>query len=405
MSAKNLYADPIAKYQPFFGYWYIDSFIGEGNYGRVYRIKRENLGKTEYSAIKWIPLPNNESELSRMQQESGFNKERVIERLQKCKTDMENEIELLKEMRHCAHIVGYEDHFVYQRQDEIGYDIVIKMELLTPLLKRLKEPFTVDDVITLGVDICSGLIACKEKKILHRDIKPENMFIDDSGHYRLGDFGVARQLEESLCSSTRGTPIYMAPEVWRGEPYDYNADTYSLALVLYYLLNRFRMPFAPHSSRVLSRREKDEALNKRLEINPKKRERIPAPIDGFKQINRILEKALSYEPTKRYQSAADLQKELLLLQKVKHPKLLNQHLGNAEKAEIPVPQKTPNVIKAEPKRPPKEHGARTNTGKGKQTAKRHPPVPRKKKKSLLLLLLMLLLVLLLVTMIVLITTM
>lgn len=325
------YGREIQHYQPFFGYWEIDSLIGRGQFGRVYKIIRENLGVTEYSAMKWIPLPTNDSELAWMEQEAEDDVASVSQRLEKCARDMEIEINLLRELRRCPNVVGYEDHIVHKRKDRLGYDIFIKMELLTPLMERLKQPFTVDDVIRLGIDICKGLMECREKNIIHRDIKPDNMFVDAKGRFRLGDFGVARQLDESMCSSIRGTPLYMAPEVYKGEKYDYTADIYSLALVMYTLLNHYRVPYTSTTSRVLSAKEKDQAFSMRMESDRTKRVKMPPPAEGFRQLNRILEKALHYTPAKRYQSAADMCKELKALQKQPHPTVLSFGVGTAER--------------------------------------------------------------------------
>ncbi|MCR4655916.1 MAG: protein kinase [Lachnospiraceae bacterium] len=94
-------------------------------------------------------------------------------------------------------------------------------------------------VLKLGVDICSALEICAMKKVIHRDIKPENIFINEFGDYKLGDFGVARKLENVAGAlSQKGTYNYMAPEVEKGTSYNETVDLYSLGLVLYRFLNR-----------------------------------------------------------------------------------------------------------------------------------------------------------------------
>ena len=381
MSTEDIHSLEILKtYEPFFGYWEIDELIGQGQYGRVYKIKRNNLNKTEYSAMKWIPLPTNDNELAWMEQEAQRDIVSVSARLEKCASDMENEIKLLKELRRSKHVVGYEDHIVHKRSNRIGYDIFIKMELLTPLTARLKETFTMDDAIQLGIDICKGLIECREINIIHRDIKPENMFIDSKNRYRLGDFGVAKQLDESMCSSIRGTPLYMAPEVYRGEKYDYTADIYSLALVLYTLLNHYRVPFASTTSRVLSKKEKDEAFAKRIDNCKGKRNKIPPPLNGFRQFNRILDKALSYEPSRRYQSAEDMYRELLALKKVPHPEVLSFTAVGSEPSPAPEPRPKPKP-EPEPKPEPKPEPRPKPKPKPKPEPRPKPkPEPRPKPK-------------------------
>ena len=95
--------------------------------------------------------------------------------------------------------------------------------------------------MTLGRDICEALAVCHRKQLLHRDVKPENIFVDGEGRFKLGDFGIARRLDNPATYLTQvGTPYYMAPEVFSLHSYDGRADIYSLGLVLYRFLNRSR---------------------------------------------------------------------------------------------------------------------------------------------------------------------
>jgi serine/threonine protein kinase len=83
------------------------------------------------------------------------------------------------------------------------------------------------------------------KNILHRDLKLQNMFLTKDNILKLGDFGVARSLGENsdFASTMCGTPYYMAPEVWRGQPYNSKADIFALGIALYELCT-FELPFA-----------------------------------------------------------------------------------------------------------------------------------------------------------------
>jgi serine/threonine protein kinase len=75
------------------------------------------------------------------------------------------------------------------------------------------------------------------KKILHRDIKPMNVFIGKSDIVKLGDLGIAKILKNNAAAQTQiGTPHYMAPEIWKGRPYTYGADVWSLGCLLYEML-------------------------------------------------------------------------------------------------------------------------------------------------------------------------
>ena len=69
---------------------------------------------------------------------------------------------------------------------------------------------------------------------MHRDIKPDNILFHD-GVVKLGDFGFCKNLENdnAMTSTMLGSPIYMAPEVLKGEDYSTKADVWSLGVVLF----------------------------------------------------------------------------------------------------------------------------------------------------------------------------
>ena len=81
------------------------------------------------------------------------------------------------------------------------------------------------------------------KNILHRDIKSQNIFITKTGILKLGDFGIAKQLESTMLTGTiTGTPYNMAPEVCAGKKYDSKADVWSIGVILYELIT-LKKPF------------------------------------------------------------------------------------------------------------------------------------------------------------------
>ncbi len=76
-----------------------------------------------------------------------------------------------------------------------------------------------------------------EKRIMHRDLKPANIFLTLDGTVKLGDFGLSRELSEHTfqAHSKVGTPLYMSPEVLRGDGYDFKSDIWSMGCLLYEL--------------------------------------------------------------------------------------------------------------------------------------------------------------------------
>jgi serine/threonine protein kinase len=94
----------------------------------------------------------------------------------------------------------------------------------------------------LAHQICAGLAAAHSRQILHRDLKPSNVLVDGRGHAHITDFGLAIRTNE-VSSEAVGTPAYMAPEQFRGDPATPRTDLYALGLVLYELYTGKR-PFA-----------------------------------------------------------------------------------------------------------------------------------------------------------------
>ena len=115
--------------------------------------------------------------------------------------------------------MSVEDYKVVEKKDEIGWDIYIRMELLTPFNSYVcDKTLSEQEVIKLGIDLCTALELCARRNIIHRDIKPENIFVNPFGDFKLGDFGIARKLENVTGGlSQKGTYNYMAPEIEKGQ--------------------------------------------------------------------------------------------------------------------------------------------------------------------------------------------
>lgn len=93
--------------------------------------------------------------------------------------------------------------------------------------------------LDLMTDVAAGLAHAHERRLVHRDLKPANVFVLADGRAKLLDFGLARSPAGPALApeaARAGTPAYMAPEQWRGEPPDARADVWAAGLLLYELL-------------------------------------------------------------------------------------------------------------------------------------------------------------------------
>jgi len=138
--------------------------------------------------------------------------------------DIEKEIGIMEQLKGAPNIIVIEDHAIlYDEKDE--YTILIRMELLENLHSYInrKGVLSQKEIIKLGIDICRALTYCEKRNIIHRDIKEDNLFYSPIGDFKLGDFGVSRQLEKALYTSGMtqiGTSAYIAPEIYWGDKYD-----------------------------------------------------------------------------------------------------------------------------------------------------------------------------------------
>lgn len=292
------------KYEPIFGSWTIKREIGEGNFGAVYEIVREDFGTTYTAALKTITVPKSKAELDSLI-EDGMDPAATYEQIVK---KIVGEFVLMSKLKGNSNIVSYEDHQVIRHPDGIGWDILIRMELLTPMMTHFRNNVvTRKDVIKVGIDMCRALELCQRHNIIHRDIKPENIFISPGGDYKLGDFGIAKEVEVMQSGLTKaGTPTYMAPEVYHGQPYNASVDMYSLGVVLYRLLNNNRAPFMPPHPKKISFSDKENALSMRLSGKP-----FPPPTNVTSpRLTNAIMKACSYRPQDRFENPVAFREEL-----------------------------------------------------------------------------------------------
>lgn len=282
--------------------WEIVRLIGEGAFGKVYEIQKNNYGVVAKAALKVIHIPYSSSDVKAILQE-GMDEVSVTSYFQGFVQEIVNEISIMTSLKGHANIVSCEDYSVVEYEDTIGWDILIRMELLTPMQDYLEHhSMSERDVIRLGQDLCQALVICQKKGLIHRDIKPGNIFVNEEGQFKLGDFGIARSAEKTAGGlSKKGTESYMAPEVYLGKPYGLSVDIYSVGLVLYKLMNNNRLPFLPPISQPIRYEDRENSL--RCRING---EEIPKPELASLEFAEVILKACAYESKDRYRTAEEM---------------------------------------------------------------------------------------------------
>ena len=191
------------------GRYRIVSLLGRGGMGDVYRAEDLKLGQPV--ALKFLPKD-------------------VVHRADRL-TRLQNEVRVARQVSHpnvCrVYDIGEADgqHFLSMEY--------VDGEDLASLLRRIGR-LPPDKALELARQLCAGLAAAHDRGVLHRDLKPANVLIDGRGRVRIADFGLAGLADERHDPHVlAGTPAYMAPEQFAGQPTSTRTDIYALGLVLY----------------------------------------------------------------------------------------------------------------------------------------------------------------------------
>lgn len=336
-----------------FNNWILTELLGEGSFGCVYKAERRDFGITYYSAVKIITIPHDANAIKDARIE-GMDDQSISRYFSCFVEELVQEISLMSHLKGTSNVVSYEDHSVLPHENGLGWDLLIRMELLTPLPNYLAtHQLTQENVIKLGIDLCCALELCQRFNIIHRDIKPENIFISQFGDYKLGDFGIARTIERTTYNlSKKGTYSYMAPEVYREEAYGPSADIYSLGMVLYRLLNDNRAPFLPCYPAPITPGDREYALSKRISGSP-----LPLPRHADRYLASVIIKACAYNAKDRYSNPTEMKHELESLQHAPE-KISNTYVENSS-SPISAEEKTLSIFSCEERNTSREEPEKT----------------------------------------------
>ena len=299
------------SYGKIWGGWKIGKLLGTGSGGKtaVFELTRDNLTFTEHCAMKVINIIDEQVNYDEVSEEY---KEYYNSRKKEIRKSAEAEVNLMHQLKNSYNVVQYYDFEFndWQEEDAFGTDLLIRMDYLGNLnAKMKKEGVTQAEIVNIGIDICTALEGCAEHNIIHRDIKPDNIFTNGT-RYLLGDFGISKIIEDGMGAQTnKGTAHYAAPEQFANATasnfYDNRVDIYSLALTLYVLANKGKLPFT------------NKVLNTQLAIQMRL---TGTPFEEIEGINPVLMQAIligcKHNPDERYRTATAFKNALLAVKEI-----------------------------------------------------------------------------------------
>jgi tetratricopeptide (TPR) repeat protein/tRNA A-37 threonylcarbamoyl transferase component Bud32 len=184
----------------------------------------------------------------------------------------------------------------------------------TSLLEHCRRSrATMDDRLSLFLEICDAVEYAHQQLVIHRDLKPANVLVTEEGRPKLLDFGIAKLLDaddpESIVTRTAGwfTPEYASPEQLRRQPVTTLSDVYALGVMLYELLAGAR----PFDLRGLSPSEIEQRVSTVTPPRPSERAtdaKVAKLLRG--DLDTIILKALAAEPARRYASVRELAEDV-----------------------------------------------------------------------------------------------
>ena len=247
--------------------------IGAGGFGQVYRARDRKLDRVV--ALKLMHL-----------------EERILED------------RALSDGRLLARVI-HRNVVTVHGAERIGDHVGIWMDYIAgETLEKVLEhsgPLGTREAIGIGIELCGALAAVHKAGLVHGDIKAQNVMKERGGRLVLMDFGAAHEASPGSHADSRisGTPLYMPPEVFEGQPMTIVGDIYALGVLLHHLVTRsFPVKAGSIDDLRLAHARGERALL---------RDERPDLENGFV---RVVEKALSRDPAERFASAGQMQQAL-----------------------------------------------------------------------------------------------
>ncbi|XVF23480.1 hypothetical protein REPUB_Repub13aG0042300 [Reevesia pubescens] len=190
--------------------YHVIELVGEGSFGKVYKGRRKYTGQTV--AMKFI-------------MKHGKTEKDIH--------NLRQEIEILRKLKH-ENIIEMIDSFESQQE------FCVVTEFAQGDLFQILEDdkcLPEEQVQAIAKQLVRALHYLHSNRIIHRDMKPQNILIGAGSVVKLCDFGFARAMSTNtvVLRSIKGTPLYMAPELVREQPYTHTVDLWSLGVILYEL--------------------------------------------------------------------------------------------------------------------------------------------------------------------------
>ncbi|MBQ9044968.1 MAG: Ig-like domain-containing protein [Oscillospiraceae bacterium] len=277
---------------PQFNDWRATRSLGTGKVGETFEIVRsDSFGTTEQGVLKLIRVPAEDT--LEAQQAQRRRLEAVAQTLRAA-----------DELAEHPNVLPWREHIIRSAEDGSGWEICLRASTAVPLEQYIRtHTYGERDVVSMISGVLTALSICHSRGVIHGDIKPQNLFVGDAGYdgkpvLKLGDFGNAPLVPDAAGD-------FASPEVLCGDPVSAQHDLYSLGMVLYWLLNDKRVPYAPPAPAPVSAADLAIARDMRLRGDP-----MPVPAHGSTALQSVIMTAIADRPEDRFHSAEEVRDAL-----------------------------------------------------------------------------------------------
>jgi hypothetical protein len=228
-----------------------------------------------------------------------------IDHLNNIKNYLITSIEKVNKLSENVNVLKYDDYAIRLDKKSLGFNVYLKYKYLKYAKEYFNEKdFTYNDLLILAINLSKTLVNTEKANIIHRNMNINKIFITDNNECVLGNFGIFDNYNFFPSNKLKlKYRLQYPPEKCKGEDITNKTDIYYFGTILYHFLYNGSLPIIPVKT--------PDSIMTMLEVFiSQKLNELNINSDGDKSILKIMLKALSYEESKRYQSANELLTDL-----------------------------------------------------------------------------------------------
>jgi len=278
------------------------SCLGRKGGTAVYLVRSNK--SDQFYVLKHISVPESQRQVDALIfTGAAADAEAAQEYYQQVVSDYQSELEQMVALANSPNLDCFRSYEIKPKEDGVGFDVFLMSEYRSTLERYLAEnAMTQSGAVNLALDLCSALQELRGAGLIHRDVMPANIYLNNQGHFMLGDLGIAKIEELKFCTMPEAMlSPYSAPELFdlMGNVNE-TIDIYAVGLILYRIYNGNHAPFEDEKT---SAKSAD-----RMRITGQE---MPAPMFADYEMAGIIQKACAFQPEDRYQTPDELKDALV----------------------------------------------------------------------------------------------